>query len=225
MKGLKNIIIAAVMTIGAALTFSSCNRDTVANQLEGYWEGTITNTTFYRTWNGNYRSTNITYIDLEFLNDITTYSSGDGTEWSYANSYRDNSTVAFANDFWFTVNNVNSRYNTSSGTYYTYEKVIDIRFKTCSDQMQIYIQRFNGNTFYGYIVNNGVDIGDCVFTYRNTYRSYNSVYSSSYYNGYNGYYYNTNGGYYEYNNGYYNNGYYIYADSTAKKPVVADSIR
>lgn len=173
MKGLKRLFSAAAVLAVTALNFTSCS-DPVAQDLDGYWEGSITKTTtFRRNWGSSQYVTNITYLDLNFAYNPNTYGSGNGVEYSYVQYGYD--WYSFQNNFTFTVRN--DEYYRG----YKYQRYIDMWYKN-GDHMQIYLYNYNyGNSFTGYVINNGVDIGDCQFVKRNGWRQYDYLNNWNYY--------------------------------------------
>lgn len=180
MKGFKRLFSAVAVLAVTALTFVSCNRDSVAEDLDNrfdnsYWEGTITQTTlFKRRWDvSQYVVTNVTYLDLQFSYNANTYSSGTGVEYSYA-QYPDG-WYTFRNDFNFTVR---------TDEYYggrKYQRYIDMWYAN-GDHMQIFLYTYSfGNSFTGYVINNGVEIGNCEFVKRSTWRPYDYYNNWNYY--------------------------------------------
>ena len=172
MKGFKRLFSAVAVLAVTVLTFVSCNRDSVAQDLDNrfdnsYWEGTITQTTFQRHWGSVTSYQTVSYIDLKFNYNPNTYSSGTGQEYSY-----DNNGYGYLNNFNFTVRE-DVRYDNRS-----YQKFIDMSYAN-GDRMQIYLYNYvYGQSFTGRVINNGVDIGDCYFRLVNTYRPYRSDWSS-----------------------------------------------
>ena len=172
MKGFKRLFSAVAVLAVTVLTFVSCNRDSIAEDLDNrfdnsYWEGTITQTTFQRYWGSVTSYQTVSYIDLKFNYNPNTYSSGTGQEYSY-----DNNGYGYLNNFNFTVRE-NVRYGSRS-----YQKFIDMSYAN-GDRMQIYLYNYvYGQSFTGYVINNGVNIGNCDFRLVNTYRPYRSDWSS-----------------------------------------------
>lgn len=167
MKGLKKLFAAALLAV-SSLPFVSC--DPVAENLDNslgdqWWEGTITQTTFYRDWSAygqQYSSTRIEYIDLKFFYNSNTWSSGHGYEIAY--DYYGHAVRRYFN---FTVRD--ETYNNG----YIYNTYIDMSYTDGSNEhMQIYVRNMTTNSFNGYIIDNGRDIGDCSFKRIQTERKY-----------------------------------------------------
>ncbi len=165
MKGIKRLLSAAAVLAVTMLSLVSCG-DPIAEDLDNgfdnsYWEGTITKTTILRRWDSTTTYQTVTCLDLKFNYDRSTYSSGRGQEYSY-----DNYGYGYLNEFRFTVRE-DVRYGGRS-----YQKYIDMYYDN-GDRMQIYLYNYvYGQSFTGYVINNGQDIGDCYFRLVNTYRPY-----------------------------------------------------
>ncbi len=82
MKKIYNYLFVGIVTM-LSMTLSSCNDDNIARDLDGIWEGKVSQNWSWR-WSDY---TTYQYVDIEFYTDPYYYAEGTGVEYDYTGTY------------------------------------------------------------------------------------------------------------------------------------------
>ena len=78
MKKIYNYLFIGIVAV-LSMTLSSCNDDDIARDLDGIWEGEVS-----QNWSWRWKNfSDYQYVDIEFFRDPSRYASGSGIEYDY----------------------------------------------------------------------------------------------------------------------------------------------